>query len=489
MAKKFPQTTTTSPHHKLTYPEAQVRAIQYSELFSLATMLVVLFLLLSIFGGFSHGGQVSFPTGETTAQSNRSSRSSLERPEGTNSQVLDSLVSNRLKTKVASGTYETSGVSFPSDGSTMAETFPTLDHDVGISITSADYYPAGPIDPTFDTFQHVPILQAIVPQKMCDCMPLELCVNQSTLNVITTRVVTRPPLDTVCLTGHVYCCVENTKLGCGIPNVIPGVNPKEGQANLGQYPWSVIILTEENAYVGGGVLIDDRHILTVAHRVVQYGATSGLKVRLGDWDIMHDTEPVRYLEVKVSKVNNHPQFDSKTLRNDLSVITLESSVSTLTKPYPQINSICLPDFTMIFTGMRCKVAGWGKDQFDGNYQNIIKEVEVPVLSSMNCQSKLRNTKLGSSFVLDTDSFLCAGGEPGKDACTGDGGNALACMKDGKYYVAGLTAAGLGCGNSNTPGLYVNLVNYISWIKAVIKGQGETVINPRGGKLRCALSNP
>lgn len=110
---------------------------------------------------------------------------------GTNSQVLDSLVSNHLKTKVASGTYETSGVSFPSDGSTMAETFPTLDHDVGISITSADYYPAGPIDPTFDTFQHVPILQAIVPQKMCDCMPLELCVNQSTLNVITTRVVTR----------------------------------------------------------------------------------------------------------------------------------------------------------------------------------------------------------------------------------------------------------------------------------------------------------
>lgn len=67
--------------------------------------------------------------------------------------------------------------------------------------------------------------------------------------------------------------------------------------------------------------------------------------------------------------------------------------------------------------VRCKVAGWGKDEFNGNYQNIIKEVEVPVLSGADCQTKLRNTRLGSSFTLDTNSFICAGGEAGKDACT------------------------------------------------------------------------
>lgn len=70
-----------------------------------------------------------------------------------------------------------------------------------------------------------------------------------------------------------------------------------------------------------------------------------------------------------------------------------------------------------FSKCRCKTAGWGKDQFHGNYQTIIKEVEVPVLSSYDCQSKLRKTKLGNSFTLDSDSFICAGGEAGKDACT------------------------------------------------------------------------
>lgn len=50
------------------------------------------------------------------------------------------------------------------------------------------------------------------------------------------------------------------------------------------------------------------------------------------------------------------------------------------------------------------------------YQSILKEVDVPVLSQADCQTALRNTRLGSLFVLD-NSFMCAGGEAGKDACT------------------------------------------------------------------------
>lgn len=41
---------------------------------------------------------------------------------------------------------------------------------------------------------------------------------------------------------------------------------------------------------------------------------------------------------------------------------------------------------------------------------------MPVLSQANCQAALRSTRLGGLFVLD-NSFICAGGEAGKDACT------------------------------------------------------------------------
>lgn len=66
---------------------------------------------------------------------------------------------------------------------------------------------------------------------------------------------------------------------------------------------------------------------------------------------------------------------------------------------------------------RCLVSGWGKDAFTGTLQSIIKEVEVPIVPNNICQNLLRNTsRLGSTFVLNPTSFICAGGDVGRDAC-------------------------------------------------------------------------
>lgn len=51
----------------------------------------------------------------------------------------------------------------------------------------------------------------------------------------------------------------------------------------------------------------------------------------------------------------------------------------------------------------------GKDKFGkgGLYQVILKRVELPVVPRDECQSKLRETRLGRHFILD-HSFICAG---------------------------------------------------------------------------------
>merc|ERR1712013_944211 len=55
----------------------------------------------------------------------------------------------------------------------------------------------------------------------------------------------------------------------------------------------------------------------------------------------------------------------------------------------------------------------------GQYQVVLKEIDLPVVSNYECQDKLRSTRLGQKYKLH-DSFICAGGVNGKDTCKGDG---------------------------------------------------------------------
>ncbi|GIY83964.1 phenoloxidase-activating factor 2 [Caerostris extrusa] len=103
----------------------------------------------------------------------------------------------------------------------------------------------------------------------------------------------------------------------------------------------------------------------------------------------------------------------------------------------------------------------------GEYQNVLKEVDVPVVSRALCSTELRSTNLGPDFQLHP-GFLCAGGEAGKDACTGDGGSPLVCTSNGLWYVVGLVSWGIGCGQPGIPGVYINVLYYVDWINNITK---------------------
>lgn len=47
----------------------------------------------------------------------------------------------------------------------------------------------------------------------------------------------------------------------------------------------------------------------------------------------------------------------------------------------------------------------------------MKEIWIDVIDPDTCQEALRKTRLGRFFVLDKESFICAGGESDKDMCT------------------------------------------------------------------------
>ncbi|XP_055535654.1 uncharacterized protein LOC129724631 isoform X1 [Wyeomyia smithii] len=283
------------------------------------------------------------------------------------------------------------------------------------------------------------------------------------------------PQRTVCCRRPAYRPPPtHAKLGqCGVRNA-QGINGRiknpvyvDGDSEFGEYPWQVAILKKdpkESVYVCGGTLIDNQYIITAAHCVKTYNGFD-LRVRLGEWDVNHDVEFYPYIERDVISVQVHPEYYAGTLDNDLAILKMDSPVDFSNTPH--ISPACLPDKYTDFSGQRCWTTGWGKDAFGdyGKYQNILKEVDVPIVNDQQCQAQLRQTRLGYQYKLHP-GFVCAGGEEGKDACKGDGGGPLVCERNGSWQVVGVVSWGIGCGKANVPGVYVKVAYYLDWLQQV-----------------------
>jgi secreted trypsin-like serine protease len=105
----------------------------------------------------------------------------------------------------------------------------------------------------------------------------------------------------------------------------------------------------------GGSLLDDTHILTAAHCVAHFTSydVSQMTARLGDYNIRISTE-VKHVERKVKRVVRHKGFDSRTLYNDIAILTLSQKV-TFSKG---IKPVCLPSpASGLFDGLVGTVVG------------------------------------------------------------------------------------------------------------------------------------
>ncbi|GAB6025562.1 AAEL001675-PA [Chamberlinius hualienensis] len=264
---------------------------------------------------------------------------------------------------------------------------------------------------------------------------------------------------------------------CGIRNINGIVgrvkNPSfvEGDTQFGEFPWHVAILKNDESgrlYICAGALINDQFVITAAHNIKGYNPRD-MRIRLGDWDVSAEAETFPFVERIVTEVYIHPYFYPGNLQNDVAILRLDRPVDLISNTH--ITPVCLPPRFEHFTGQRCVVTGWGKDAWglQGTYSHILKKVDLPVLSNFDCQEKLRFTRLGSNFQLHP-GFVCAGGEPGKDSCKGDGGGPLVCEFDGHYVIAGIVSWGIGCGLPNVPGVYVRVSEYLDWINSVIYPQ-------------------
>ncbi|KAH8393480.1 hypothetical protein KR200_002159, partial [Drosophila serrata] len=220
------------------------------------------------------------------------------------------------------------------------------------------------------------------------------------------------------------------------------------------------VMLQTNKYLGGGSLIALDVVLTAHHITKNYGSDE-IVVRAGEWDFNTETEKFPQVEIGVRKIVRFPSFNRQNGANNLALLFLKKKFELS----HHIRPICLPSTNQKFDRKRCIFSGWGQDAVEQNsFMNIMKKVDLPVVGSRTCEGQMKRLK-GSAFQLD-ESLICAGGEEGKDSCSGDGGSPLACPLDNdpeRFEQAGIVNWGVGCGEADTPGVYTNAAKFRNWI--------------------------
>ncbi|KAH6929500.1 hypothetical protein HPB50_000876 [Hyalomma asiaticum] len=158
----------------------------------------------------------------------------------------------------------------------------------------------------------------------------------------------------------------------------------------------------------------------------------------------------------VVRASLHPEYDDKTLANDIAVIELSQDLRFSERVQP----VCLPteEFPPL-PGTIGIVAGWGYTSDTGKQHRnpYLLFVTQVIMRQEYCMAKMEG------YFYNPSTSFCAY-RYGYDACQGDSGGGLTVLHDEHWYAVGIISYGVGCATPGVPGIYTDVTKYVTWLR-------------------------
>jgi len=218
-------------------------------------------------------------------------------------------------------------------------------------------------------------------------------------------------------------------------------------ATPGEFPWQASFQLNSGFHFCGASIVSDRWLVTASH-CVEGQRAENVKVVLG----LHDQRqrignPVEYA---ISRIIAHPQYDSSTIANDITLIqTVEPIQMTA-----NIQPVALPTQDQDFSDQSCEISGWGELGWNQGSPDKLQKLEVKVGNYKYCA--------WTANLWDNADRVCILPDNGQkaSACRGDSGGPLVC--DGT--LVGAASYVFGQCSTTSPNVYASVAHFRGWIK-------------------------
>ncbi|KAL1404035.1 hypothetical protein pipiens_005477 [Culex pipiens pipiens] len=248
------------------------------------------------------------------------------------------------------------------------------------------------------------------------------------------------------------------------------------ETDLDEFPWTALIRYRRTngvlTFNCGGSLINSRYVITAAHCFNERPGIQVAGVRLGEHTISNEGKDCQETECadvpvdrNIEKITVHEDYDanSKNQLNDIALVRMDRDVPSS----HYIQPICLPTQESLnsrnIIGHRLTAAGWGRTE-SGDPSDTKLKVVLEITEPNGC-----NTVYKPAGIVISDRQLCAGGEKGKDTCTGDSGGPLMQRVGTRWVLYGIVSFGPKlCARKGIPGVYTNVPKYIDWIESNVE---------------------